>query len=355
MPSKFDLLGAPQQAPSRFDQLGSADAAPSGSRFDQLGTPSDTADEGSDYNLPAALTGAAVLAAGGYYAYKHPETMVGKIGSYLNAARQQLMLSGLALPKSILGNVGAVVAKSAEEGSFSPLKEFFSPETWNDAKAAYSAGSEVGPSMGKIPGVNLPGPMPGRIMGAMDTATQGALRRAGSTPYEAEAELFQTPLGGRSTGHGLPEDVAKGMPYDRRLGDLGQTLDSPTAKYVFPFRRTPYNQFIEGLRTFKGDYAHKGVRNAYMVAGGVHGALTSDEQYPMTLPLATAAAAKYGVPYAGAAMIGRALVGGKGNGGAAGSILPTSEYGLEQSLTDPLAPFTNPSGLRVLSKFFGGK
>lgn len=318
-------------------------------------SPEATSDAPGWGTLGAGVAGTAALAAGGYYAYKHPETVVGKALSWANAARQQLMLSGLALPKSILGNVGAVTAKSAEEGSLTPLREFFSPETWRDVKTAYRASSEVGPSMGKIPGVNIPGPMPGRIMGALDTATQGALKRAGSTPYEAEAELFQTPLGGRSTGYGLPEDVAKGMPYDRRLGDLGQTLDSPTAKYVFPFRRTPYNQFLEGLRTLKPGFEYSGVRNAYMAAGAVHGAATSDEQYPMTLPLATAAAAKYGVPYAGAAIVGRALAGGQGNGGAAGSVLPASEYGLEQSLTDPFAPFVRPSGLRVLDKFFGAK
>lgn len=335
--------------PDIFDQY-TAQPAGADDPFADYAASGEATSEGSDYSLPAALAGGAALAGAGYYAYKHPATIIGKLGSYLNAARQQLMLSGLALPKSILGNVGAVAARSMEEGSFAPLKAFFSPETWQDAKTAYKTGASVGPAMGQIANVNIPGPMPGRIMGALDTATQGALKRSGSTPYEAEAALFQTPLGGRSTGYGLPDEIAEGMPYDKRFGDLSKVLDSPTAKYVFPFRRTPYNQFFEGLKTIK-DMEHPAVLAGYSAAGAVHGAATSDEQYPLTIPLATAAAAKYGVPYAGAAVIGRYLTEGKGGGGIAGSMLPTSEYGTEQSLTDPFAPFTNPSAARVLKKF----
>lgn len=243
----------------------------------------------------------------------------------LNAVRQQLMLSGLALPKSVLGNTGAVVAKSLEERSVNPLKQFFSMETLRDAKAAYTAGNAVGPVAG---GVNLPGPNPGKLMGAMDTATQKALVRAGSTAEEAEASLFQTPLG-------------------KNFGKMGETLDSDAARYILPFRRTPFNQFSEGMKTLKPDFAHKGVRNAYAAAGAVHGAATSDEQFPASVPLATAASARYGVPYAIGAVAGRALNGGKGSAGMVGSMLPVSEYGVEQSITDPFAAFEDPAFIRT--------
>lgn len=332
MPSKFDQLGT-TPAVSKFDQLGSLPSPSSrGSKFDQLGGSTEDSSLGWG-TAGGALLGAGALAVGGYYAYKNPASVLGKVGSYANAARQQLMLSGLAVPKSLLGNTGAVVARSLEEKSLTPLREFFSMKTLQDAKDAYKAGSSVGPMMGQVAGANIPGPMPGKIMGAFDTATQGALQRSGMTPTESAAALFQTPIGGR----------------------LGEALNSPVAKYVFPFRRTPFNQFFEGLETIKPGYAHKGITAGYAGAGALHGAATSDEQYPMTLPLAAAASAKYGVPYAGAALIGRMLAGGKGSGGVTGSILPVSEYGTEQSLTDPLAPFAKPSGLRVLEKLFGSK
>lgn len=317
--------------PGFFDQEQSKPQPSSGGFFS--GGEAAPEPEQPDYSIPAAAAGVVGLGAAGYYAYKHPSSIPGKIASYLNAARQQLMLSGLALPKSILGNAGAVAVRSMEEGNLAPIKEFFSMQTLQDAKAAYKAGSSVGPNMGSGLGATIPGPMPGRLMGALDSATQGALRRSGATADEAEAALFQTPL-------------------NKNFGKLSTVLDSPTAKYVFPFRRTPYNQFFEGLKTIK-DMEHPAVLAGYSAAGAIHGAATSDEQYPVSLPIAAAAAAKYGVPYAGAAIVGRALAGGKGGGGIAGTILPASEYGTEQSLTDPLSPFTNPSGVRVLKKFFG--
>lgn len=331
MPSVFDEPAQPvTRRSSVFDDPVSAGSSIRSSVFDEPETSG--TDETSPYGIGAAVAGAVGLGAAGYYAYKHPTSIPGKVLNYLNAARQQLMLSGLALPKSMLGNAGAVVSRSLEEGSTKPLTEFFSPQTWQDAKAAYKAGSSVGPTMGSMAGTTIPGPMPGRMMGALDSATQGALQRSGMTAKESAAALFQTPLG-------------------ENFGKLSEALDSPAAKYVFPFRRTPYNQFYEGLQTVKPGFKYPGVRNAYMAAGALHGAATSDEQYPVTLPLATAASARYGVPYAAAALLGRYLASGRGGGGIAGSMLPASEYGTEQSLTDPLSPFTNPSAARVLKKF----
>jgi len=163
-------------------------------------------------------------------------------------------------------------------------------------------------------------------MGALDDATQNALVRSGMSGTEAQRSVLQAPL----------------------TGELGQVLESPAARYVLPFRRTPFNQFIEGWRTMQPDYAHSGVRNAYIGAGAVHGAATTDEEYPVSIPLATALAAKYGLPYSLAAVAARKLMGGQGGGGILGSTLPVSEYGVEQSLSDPSAPFVRPA----VSRFF---
>jgi hypothetical protein len=105
------------------------------------------------------------------------------------------------------------------------------------------------------------------------------------------------------------------------------------------------------LKTFKAEYPHKGVRNAYSAAGAAHGAATAEDDYPVSLPLATAAASKYGLAYGGGAIIGRALAGGNENSGVAGTMIPVSEYGIQQSLTNPTEPFFDPAFTRVPGKF----
>lgn len=317
MPGFFDNpTPAPQKGRFFNDQPTSAEA----------GTPEPS---GSNWKTGFGLAGAAA-ALGGALLLRKPG-MAAKVGENLNAARQQLMLTGLAAPKSLLGNVGAVIAEAAESRSLSPLKQFFSGDTARDFTDAWKAGKQVGPTAARsvdIPIINTPG----RFMGAMDTATQRSLQRSGLTSKQSAARLFQTPLG-------------------ENFGKLGEAMDSPTARYVFPFRRTPFNQFFEGLQTVKPEYPHKAVTAGYAAAGAVHGAATSDEQYPVSIPLATAAAARYGVPYGGAAIVGRMLAGGKGGGGVAGTMLPVSEYGVEQSLTDPTGPFFDPSFAKVARKF----
>ena len=91
----------------------------------------------------------------------------------------------------------------------------------------------------------------------------------------------------------------------------------------------------------------------YTGTGAAHGAATADESIPLSLPLATAAAARYGLPYAGAAIVGRMLAGGKGGGGIASSALPVSEYGFESSFTDPTRPFRKPAAITALEKLLG--
>lgn len=252
---------------------------------------------------------------------------------YANAARMQSMLSGLALPKSMLGGAGAAVERGIETGSLRPLKEMFSRQTLRDAGAAYRQNAgPVGASATAPRGVTLPGPMPGRIMGAFDDAAQGALRRSGASFDEAENAMLQSPL----------------------TGKLAEALDNPAARYLHPFRRTPFNQFFEGLKRLPGGPSGSARGKAvYMGTGAVHGAATADEDYPVSVPLAMAGSARYGMPYGVGAFIGRKLAGGSGGGGISGGMLPVSEYGTEQSLTQPLKPFTHPAWLTALERLLG--
>jgi hypothetical protein len=255
--------------------------------------------------------------------------MIGKGFSALNSLRQQLMLSGLAVPKSLLGNVGAGVIASAERRSLAPIREVLSPATLREFIKTYKANVPY-------PGATrVPGPTPGRVMGAADVATRQALQRAGLTEAEAAGEVLQTPLGGQ----------------------LGEALDSPAARYLIPFRRTPFNQFLEGLKTLSKENIRKNpaLLAAVGSAGAAHGAATSEERYPLTLGLGTAASARYGLPYALGAIAGRHLAGGRTGGSIAGTMLPVSEFGIETGITDPLRPFTDPAALVALRRLSGGR
>jgi hypothetical protein len=268
-----------------------------------------------------ALAAIAALAASG---------KVGKIAKGANTLRQQLMLSGLAVPKSILGNVGAVTEAALEKRSLSPIKQFFSGETLRDAKAAYKAGG-LSSGMKGVDQSAVHGP--GRFMGALDEATQGALRRDGYSIEEAQRRTLQAPL----------------------QEDLAVALDSPLARYVHPFRRTPFNQFIEGWKKMRPDEMRKNplATGVYNTAGLVHGAATAEDDMPLSIPIATAGASRYGLPYALSALLGRHLAGGKGGGGIASSALPVSEYGFESAVSDPTRPFRKPAALTALERITG--
>jgi hypothetical protein len=269
--------------------------------------------------LPVAA-GAAGLGGLALAAAKMPGS-IGKVAQGLNALRMQLMLSGLAVPKSILGNIGATAIESMERKSLKPLKALLSSQTVKDAVTAYKGYGQAGPAAA---GANIPGvPVPGRVMGAIDVASRNAMQRGGLSADEAERAILQAPLG----------------------KELASALDSPAARYLLPFRRTPFNQFTEGLKTMKPENlkAHPGVNALVYGAGAAHGAATADEEYPLSIGLGSAAASRYGLPYALAAVAGRELAGGANSSAIAGSALPVSEYGLSSGITSPLRPFYRPA------------
>jgi len=275
----------------------------------------------------AAALGAAAL-------LKNPglaKTILGKA----NAARQQLMLSGFALPKSVLGNVGSSVEASIEGKTLKPLKELFSKQTLRDAKDAYKLNAGL-PGAAQHAPLNpvLPGPMPGRLMGALDEATQKSHLRAGMSREEAQSAVLQSPL----------------------TGGLAEALDSPASRYLVPFRRTPFNQFQEGLKRLPGGKSGSTLgKSVYIGAGAAHGAATADDNAPLSIPLATAFAARYGLPYALSALAARHYAGGSGNADIASQLTPVSEYGMSSGLIDPTRAFTKPAAFTALEKLLGGQ
>lgn len=289
-----------------------------------------TDDSSFPWGQAALATGAVAL--GGYAASKIPafKPALEYGGRVLNSVRQQSMLSGLAPVKSFLGNIGAAVEQSALGRTLEPLKAFLSPETVRDAIQTFKDNpvpSGVNPTwVDKLY-------TPGRVMQSLDTATQNALQRGGLARDAAQTAVMQGPLPAK----------------------LQSALDSPVGRYLIPFRRTPFNQFIEGFGRF-GEGFDPVVTPAYMATGAAHGYATADEKTPATLPLAIAGAATHGVPYAVGAIAGR-LAGSGGNAvpdsQLASSILPVSEYGISQSVADPLGPYKNPALLKVIQQLQG--
>jgi hypothetical protein len=323
-----------------FQEYGGAQttlAAPASTNpFEQEYGSASTADEtpatdDSSSSWLKALGMAAGVGVAGYAASKLPfgKAALESAGNFLNSARQQSMLSGLAPLKSFLGNVGAAVEQSAIQRDMSPLKEFFSATTARDALQTFKDNpvpSGVEPTLiDKLW-------TPGRVMQSLDTATQNALVRGGLSADAAQTAVMQAPL---------PQK-------------LQEALDSPMGRYLVPFRRTPFNQFIEGFGRF-GKNFDPVVTPAYMAAGAAHGYATSDDKAPLSLPLAIAGAASHGVPYAVSAIAGRIA----GNHSAvpdsqlASSVLPVSEYGITQSAEDPLAWIKHPAIFKAIQTLLG--
>lgn len=342
--SKYQTGSAPVQGPapapatgSKWDRYRTMTAAPAELPGSEPNVDPEPIAEEVSSGIPAAAGGLAALGglAGAAALVSRGPGIMKAVGSGLKgleAVRKQFMLSGMALPKSLLGNVGAAGERAIETKSLDPLRQMFSRQTLRDARDAYRNRDVLGLQHG----VNLPGPVPGRLMGAMDVASRNALTRSGASAAEAESAVLQAPL----------------------RGDLGEALESPAMQYLFPFRRTPFNVLIEGGKKFtaasKGDAAAQRGLAAYGGAGVAHGAATAEDEQPYSIPLAMAASARYGMPYGLGALLGRVLAGGRTSAsGIAGSMLPVSEYGVESAF-DPTKPFRKPAALTALERLTGG-
>lgn len=285
--------------------------------------PSSAPAEESSVNPWMLGLGAAALGAGAL-AFHKPD-LLKKAGSLAMDARRASMLSGLALPKSIMGAVGGAAGASIERGSLAPLKEMLSMETLRDAGKIWKAGPSyemAGPAnletgLSTVPGLKWL--HPGRAMGAFDTAAQNAFVRAGFTPEEAATEMLQAPLGKNPLMDSLKHN--------------------PVADFLIPFRRTPMNQFSEGFRSVQpsnlGTWGQRARLGTTIGAGALMGAEAED---PKSIALGTALAGRQGLPFAAAAGITRALTSGSKTKGAEAmqGLSPVSDYSLSQGVLGPV-------------------
>jgi len=225
-----------------------------------------------------------------------------------NSVRMTSMLSGLALPKSLAGNLGAHLAAAFEGRTLKPLKVLTNYKAIaQDIKTGWA--SRANPAL--VEGLNRAN-LPGRAMGAADFAGIESLKRAGLSEKEAK-ELMLTGA----------NQISSWWPLETRLGKL-----------IVPFRTTPFNQLAQGLTRWK---KHPEVAIAAIALGAASGANVEDKE---AVSVISAFAGPYALPFLVGAWIG------SGNKEMLNQISPMPEWGITETIANPFKPFTESPGRR---------
>lgn len=238
--------------------------------------------------------------------------MMTELPKALLQARSASMLSGMALPMSIAGNIGAPVTAALEAGSMKPIQELLRlPTNAKNVYQAFKTGanpSEMATYGAKKMGINLPG----RAIGAFDTATQQLLTRAGVAPEEAKRLLLQG-----------PNKIAQGL------------HDVDPHGLVFPFQKTPSNFFTEGVKSVTKPGS---VKKAAITAGVTGAGYETGKHTDNRTALKTGAALSgvRGIPFLIGAGIGAGQRGGSGAARKAmGSFSPIQDMGITSMVANP--------------------
>lgn len=253
-------------------------------------------------------------------------------------------LSGGALPKSVLGNVGAHLTAAMEQGSTAPLKEMLRvPTNVKNAVSAFRAQpNAISAATGAAPVEGLGRlNLPGRLMGAMDTASTQSLQRAGASLPEAQRLLLSTenPVGAGS--------------------GLNKAFQSRIGRFMVPFQRIPINQFSEGVQSLEGVLprsskstlapVHTSARGRAITAGTIGAGAAAGDQTnnPLVLALLAALAGPRALPFAlgAGATAGPRVIERVGVGLPEGSV---------RDLFDPLRPIDRPALMNFLEQIAGG-
>jgi len=241
---------------------------------------------------------------------KKPAGVGEKVWNAALQARMTAMLSGLAVPKSMLGNVGAHAFASLEGKSLKPLKEMLNTgENWKNLKAGWKAGA-VTPDANDLGFSKFN--LPGRVMGAFDEMSTKSLMRAGVSEKEAKELLLTAP-------NAFGESIGGNTPIGRLL---------------VPFQKTPANTFKQGLnRSYKHPLIGAG-------AGAVGLAAGTQTEDPKKIALASALMGPYALPF----LLGALPTAGEK---AIQGFSPIPEWSVHKALADPAAPFQKPGFARL--------
>lgn len=241
----------------------------------------------------------ALLGAGAGLALGHAPALM----KNAEALRYFSMLSGPATQaKNIIGNVGAVGARSLENAisgkanAGAPLRELFSSQTLGDLVREFHT-----PQPGRWGQTRGVLGLPGRAMGAVDSATKDALARAGLSKEDARLITFtNTPRS--DTGKAV-------VNFFRQAG--------PAARLVQPFSQTATNIVERGIERTPGLglLAHKltGGKLETNAARQLLGlaAVAGGSQIGQLPPVLQALLAPYTLPYQMGSAGGEAVAKGK--------------------------------------------
>ena len=305
--------------------------ADDGFQFDVKDLETNDADSGAampEWAGPAAM---GAIALGGAALMRNP---AGAAKAF-NNLRMAAMLTGWAPAKSVLGNLGAGINMSVERGTLAPLMQLMRPKTGIDAVKNFITGGQGAYGTAGPQGIERYYNLPGRFMGAVDEAAGAAFSRAGLSADEVQRELLQAPM----------------------QPGLAQALEgNEVGRYLLPFARIPFNQFIEGLESFKSlgkvpGSALEARKLALLLSQmGVGYAEGANTEGAIPLALGAAAGGRYGAPVIAGQIMGRTANGGNIEEAARGWA-PASDFSFEKSWTDPFSSFKTAGGR--ISKLLG--
>lgn len=289
--------------------------------------------EGSGNGGLMALLAAGGALAGGL-ALRNPsmaKAAASKAFDVLQGARHLGALSGAAVPKSTIGNIGAPFVAAAERKSFEPIKQFFTKQTVKDYVRELRD-PEAGiawAERGAEPTLRMWNPF-GRAMSAGDVATRKALMRAGATPSESARYTLQTPLS------------ELGM-----HGDLVEALQSKPAQFAVLYRRTPLNLLVHGANAFN---KHRNLALGAAGVGAVQGSAEGPVSDPFTVAMTAPAAGVYALPYLVGAGAGKLLSGTRGEAARMTRGLAPVPEDVGISVGEPLRPIEKPAAFSLIDR-----
>lgn len=262
----------------------------------------------------------------------------------INQLRSQGLLTGAAIPKNILGGLGAVEQAAVEAGSIQPILQALRPI--KTAKS-FVRGVRQPIDIGIAGNPRLPWwALPGRAVSGVDQAFMDALERGGVSAADIERFMLRRP-----TGEALLS------PSMTRL------LQTPVGRTAVLFQRTPANVYRGGIEELSallsprrlGDIAgptigraltRRRLLTALTIAGGAGAAKATERMPParrqLVLALLLASQGIRGMPFGIGAIAG-------GSPGALRGLAPLPEFGLDpRQVIDPREWVALPRFLRQL-------
>lgn len=175
--------------------------------------------------------------------------------------RSSGLFSGMAIPKSFLGNMGGLASYGLENpgSGRALLEEIFNPETTTALKAGFNR-----PTVSKEAGMIFnDGPLsyPGRLIGAPDFASRDIMQRVEGRMRGGNLPGIPTPAQATAGG----EYTLSGDPYSKAGKWMLDASERPVARALAPVIRTPINWLERGLERIPG------IGNTKTVAGWTGG------------------------------------------------------------------------------------